>query len=53
MTGQNNSSWVAVLVYWIVAYKTVWPSGAPSTLQVVHGLIDVLYGVGLKRGRLL
>jgi hypothetical protein len=53
MTRQNNFSLVAVLVYWIVAYRTVWASGAQSTLQVVHGVIDVLYGVGSKRGRLL
>jgi len=34
---QDNFTWIALLVYWIVAYSTVWPSGAQCTLQVVHG----------------
>jgi hypothetical protein len=41
MRRQDNFSWVALLVYWIVAYRTVWPSGAQSTLQVFDGVIDV------------
>jgi hypothetical protein len=41
MRRQDNFSWVALLVYWIVAYRTVWPSGAQCTLQVVDGIIDV------------
>lgn len=43
MGRQDNLAWVALLFYWIVAYKTVWPSGAQSTLQVFLGAIDVLY----------